>query len=136
MIKYLDGAPKVKVFERDIRKNGMTDLERLRRQYADWLAQQEWNNNQGGGDKDNPYIPDPPPPPESGDTECGDFNLDFSTDFFICDVTGDECGSFSDAFNFSFDNCDTHGGGGESQGGSYNVSYNRNSFDVYSPTVS
>lgn len=122
MIKYLRGAPKVKIFERDIRKNDMTDAELLRRSYDLWKNQ---GIGDGGSDDPSAYIP-PPPPEESGTTECGDFNLDFSEDFFLCDNPTDSCGSFNSAFNSSFHNCT---GEGENNG-SFSTAHDY-SYDVY-----
>lgn len=122
MIKYLRGAPKVKIFERDIRKNDMTDAELLRRSYDLWKSQ--GMGEKGGSDDSSAYIP-LPPSEESGTTECGDFNLDFSEDFFICDNPTDSCGSFNSAFSSSFHNCTGEGENNGSFSEAYNYSYDR-----------
>lgn len=134
MIRYLGGAPKVKVFERDIRNKNLSDAELIKRRYQAWLDAQQWGNNDDGGGNGghNPYIPDPPSPGEDdgGNTGCGDFNLDFNYDFWICETT-QECGSFNSAFNKSFHICTDPSYGGDGDGvGSFNEAHNY-SFDVY-----
>ena len=64
-------------------------------------------------------------PEESGTTECGDFNLDFNDDFFVCDNPTETCGSFSSAFSSSFDNCTGQGEHNGSFSEAYSYSYDR-----------